>query len=43
MLADSEVEVSASVPELVIGDPERVSHAGTVIPTEVTVPEPLSV
>lgn len=33
--------VTASVPLLVIGDPETVSHDGTLIPTLVTVPPPL--
>jgi len=32
--------VTASVPEVVIGDPATVSHEGTVIPTDVTVPVP---
>jgi hypothetical protein len=34
------VAVTANVPEPVIGEPETVSQKGTVIATEVTVPDP---
>jgi hypothetical protein len=40
--ADSEVPVTAKVPEVVIGEPDTVSQDGVVRPTLVTDPDPLT-